>query len=260
MPLVNDYPEGAPCWFELATPNQDGAKRFYSELLGWTIFDAPMGPGEFYTMFKLKDRDVAAAYKIGPQMEGVPPHWAVYFSVASADETAVKVTQSGGSVIKEPFDVMEVGRMAVCKDPGDAVFYLWQSKMHKGVGISNENNTVGWVELATWDTAKARDFYSKVFGWATKNNSNMPTYVEFMTGDEPRGGLLPMDDAWKGIPSHWGIYFVVADIDAFANRAKELGGAVRFGPFDAPGVGRLAAMADAQGVGFSAVQLEKPMA
>jgi predicted enzyme related to lactoylglutathione lyase len=57
------------------------------------------------------------------------------------------------------------------------------------------------------------------------------------------------------MPSTWGIYFVVADCDAVAAKVKELGGKVQFGPFDAPGVGRIAIVTDPQGAGFSVIAL-----
>lgn len=75
MPNVNDHKPGSFCWVELGTSDQQAAKHFYGQLFGWSAVDMPMGPDEFYTMFKLNGRDVAAAYKLRPgqvQMK-VPP-------------------------------------------------------------------------------------------------------------------------------------------------------------------------------------------
>jgi predicted enzyme related to lactoylglutathione lyase len=256
---VDSYPQGAPCWFELATPDQNGAKQFYTGLLGWTVFDAPMGPDEVYSMFKLDGRDVGAAFKLPDALkaQGIPPHWAVYFSVNNVDDSAAKVKELGGTIIQGPFDVMDVGRMVVCKDPGDAVFQLWQGKTHKGTGVYNENNTVGWSELASRDVPRVREFYANLLGWETKGAANMPTYIEFYAGGEPRGGLLPMDEQWQGIPSHWGIYFRVADCDATAEKAKQTGATIMHGPFSIPNVGRMAMMRDPQGAMFSIIQLQR---
>ncbi len=262
MAIMNDYPAGAPCWFELGTTDQSAAKQFYTRLFGWSVFEAPIGPSEFYSMFKKNDRDVGAAYRLAPEMtgQGVPPHWMVYFAAPRTDESAGKVAQLGGTVVKPPFDVMDVGRMAVCKDPGGAMFCLWQSNRHKGAGVYGEENAVCWTELATRDATKAREFYTGLFGWDTKGSANMPTYIEYTVGGQPRGGLLPMGDEWpKEVPSHWGIYFMVADCDGTAAKAKELGATLRHGPFSAPGVGRMAMLADPQGAGFSIIKLDQPM-
>jgi hypothetical protein len=257
MPFVTEHPPGAPCWFELGVTDQAAAKHFYTQLFGWEAVDYPMGPGQFYTMFKLDGHDAGAAYTLPAELaaQGVPPHWRVYFATASADESAAKVAQLGGAVVHAPFDVMGAGRMAICKDPGDAVFTLWEPKAHKGAGVIGQDNAVCWTELATWDTGKARSFYEALCGWSTRGSANMPTYIEFSVAGSPRGGLLPMDEQWKGIPSHWGIYFRVADCDAAVAKAKELGATVRYGPFDAPGVGRMAMLADPQGAGFSVITL-----
>ncbi len=255
MAIVNKFAPGAPCWFELGTTDQEAAKRFYGGLLGWSAQDDPMGPGQFYTMFKLDGHYAGAAYTLEPKMreQGVPAHWMVYFAVKSVDESAAKVSELGGKLEQPPFDVMDAGRMALCQDPGGAPFCLWQGKANPGVGVIRQDNAVCWAELVTRDTAKVRTFYTALFGWETKGSANMPTYIEFSVDGEPSGGLLPMDENWKDIPSHWGIYFHAADCDAAVEKAKQLGATVRFGPFSAPGVGRLASLADPQGAGFSLI-------
>ena len=65
MPVITSFPEGTFCWIELATTDQTAAKNFYSSLFGWTPNDFPMGPGDFYTIFKLDGRDAAAGCTAG---------------------------------------------------------------------------------------------------------------------------------------------------------------------------------------------------
>ena len=62
--------------------------------------------------------------------------WNTYVWVDSADETAGKVRDAGGTVLSEPFDVMDAGRMAVFADPEGAVFCAWEPKNHRGAGWS----------------------------------------------------------------------------------------------------------------------------
>ena len=54
MPAITKHKPGAFCWFELATTSQDGAKKFYEALFGWTAEDSPIGPSEFYTTFSVE--------------------------------------------------------------------------------------------------------------------------------------------------------------------------------------------------------------
>src|SRR5271157_1055422 len=115
MAHIDHHPVGSFCWIELATTDQNAAKSFYSSLFGWDPQDSPMGPDEFYTMFKLEGRDAAAGYTLRPDQraQGVPPHWMPYVAVANADQAVNKVKQLDGTVLAPAFDVMDFGRMAV---------------------------------------------------------------------------------------------------------------------------------------------------
>src|SRR5690606_5400494 len=83
----------------------------------------------------------------------------------SADETARKVTQAGGKVLQEPFDIPEAGRMAVLADPEGAVFSVWQAREHRGARIVNEHGSLNFNGLNTRDPDAAKRFYGQVFGW-----------------------------------------------------------------------------------------------
>ena len=58
--------------------------------------------------------------------------WNTYIWVDSADEAASKVGAAGGTVVAEPFDVFDAGRMAVCADPEGAMFSVWEPKAAQG--------------------------------------------------------------------------------------------------------------------------------
>jgi uncharacterized protein len=113
--LVNE--PGALTWNELITTDPSSAK-FYEQVAGMTTSTMDMGQGE-YTLFNVGDQMVGGTTP--PQMEGVPNHWHVYFSVDDADATAAKVTELGGTILVPPFDT-PVGRIAVAQDPQGAVF------------------------------------------------------------------------------------------------------------------------------------------
>ncbi len=254
---------GTFCWIELATSDGEAAKKFYTELFGWSFTDNPMGPGMVYTMLEQEGKQVAALYKMMPDMEamGVPPNWLSYVSVTDADESAAKAKGLGGTLIKEPFDVMTFGRMAVIQDPTGAVFALWQSGTHHGVGLRDVPNSLCWNELATTDTSKAGDFYTGLFGWGKHEQQMGPmTYTSFMNGDCPAGGMYTPPPEMGDVPPHWEAYFAVADVDATANRAAELGAKICAPPMDIPGVGRMSAMMDPQGGAFAIIKLEMPSA
>lgn len=251
-----EHAPGTFCWIELATTDGPGAKKFYSELFGWEGNDSPIGGGMVYTTLRLNGKDVGALYqKGGEEMKNVPTHWASYISVVNADETAAKAKSLGGTVVMEPFDVMEHGRMAVITDPTGAAFCIWQAKQHKGIGVKGETNSLCWNELLTNDTAKATDFYTKLFGWTTKADSGAMPYTEFINGDAHVGGMMQIQPQMGPIPPHWGIYIAVDDCDATAQKAASLRANTYVPPMDIEKVGRFATLADPQGATFSIIKL-----
>jgi predicted enzyme related to lactoylglutathione lyase len=178
----------------------------------------------------------------------------------SADDTAIKAKALGGKLAREPFDVMDVGRMAVIEDPTGAVFAIWESKKHIGAQLVNEHGALTWNELMTTDVDKAGKFYTHLFDWGS-DTADMGgfTYTSFMNGDRPAGGMMQIDPKTMGdVPTHWLVYFAVDDCDAAAEKAKSLGGNVVSPPRDIPEVGRFAVVLDPQGAGFAMIKLQNP--
>ena len=254
MSKIESYAPGSFCWAELATTDAPAAKHFYGEMFGWTAVDIPMPEG-VYTLFQAGGNDAAAVYTARP---GVPVHWGVYFSVASADESAAEIEPCGGKLIAGPFDAHDAGRMAIGQDPQGAMFSLWQAKRHIGATHGGPLDKVVWPELTTTDPAAAAGFYARLFGWRTKPETGVAEapYTEWLNGGASIGGLLPMHgDQWQGVPPHWMIYITVADCTERAARAGQLGGQICVPPTDIPNVGRFAVIADPQGAAFSLIQM-----
>src|SRR6188472_1776364 len=165
MPERDGYIPGVPCWVDTSHPDPAAAAAFYRDLFGWEVEDVmpPESEGA-YLVGRIRGGDVAA---IGPVAEGAPATaaWNTYVWVESADATAEKVRAVGGTVLMEPFDVMDAGRMAVCADPEGAAFCVWQAKQHKGARVVNEHGAVNFNGLNTADADAAKAFYGAVFGW-----------------------------------------------------------------------------------------------
>jgi uncharacterized protein len=255
------YKPGTFCWIELGTSNNEAAKSFYTQLFDWDYVDNPMGPEGVYTILKLDGKDVGGLYQLMPDMvaQGVPPHWLSYVSVTSADETAAKATELGATLLKEPFDVFTIGRMAVIQDPAGAVFALWQAGTQQGAGIYNVPGSFCWNELATNDTAKAGDFYANLLGWEREvGNFGPMEYTMFKNGDRSAGGMFKIMPEMGPVPPHWLVYFAVDDCDAKVQKATELGANVLMPPDNIPEIGRFAVLLDPQGAAFAIIKLENP--
>jgi predicted enzyme related to lactoylglutathione lyase len=257
MTVVETYAPGKFCWVDLGTTDAPAAKRFYTGLFGWTAEDRPTGGDMTYTMFALGGKSVAALYQQDAQQQamGIPPNWLSYISVESADAAAERTKGLGGTVLMEPFDVLDVGRMAMIQDPTGAVVALWEPRRHIGAELIEEPNTLAWNELATTDTARAGTFYAGLLGWASERQQyGAIDYTIFKLGEQMSGGMMAIAPDWGPVPPHWLVYFAVEDCDAAADRAEELGGAVHMPPTDIPRVGRFAMFRDPQGAVFAVIK------
>lgn len=247
---------GTFSWAELSTTDQREGVAFYRSLLGWDSNEQPMGPGESYTIFRLGGRDVAAAYTMRPdeRAEGVPPHWNLYVTVTSVDQSATMAAQLGGTIVAPPFDVMDVGRMAVVQDPTGATFCLWQAKTHIGARALKEPGALCWSELTTRDPQAAETFYTRLFGWTAHRGaaSGGPEYTEFHNQGDWGVGMMAMPPEMPPfVPSFWMPYFQVTELDERLTKATSLGAAVKVGIMTVPKTGRLAILEDPQGAAFA---------
>jgi predicted enzyme related to lactoylglutathione lyase len=260
MPECTAHDPGTFCWTDLMTTDPEAAKKFYGGLFGWTMKDDPMPQGGAYTMLSVGDKRVGglSAQSTEMQKQGIPPVWNSYIAVESADDAVANAKELGGNIVMPAFDVMEVGRMAVIVDTTGAVFSVWQAKAHHGASLKGEPGSLCWNELSTPDIDKASAFYGGLFNWTANTKSEPMPYTEWhRAGQEhPVGGAMKMEgEMWKGILPHWMVYFSVADADASANKAKELGGTICVPPTDIPRVGRFSVIEDPQGASFSIIVL-----
>jgi predicted enzyme related to lactoylglutathione lyase len=120
---------GTPIWNELVTPDVERATQFYGDVLGMGVEKMEM-PDGVYTGLTVDGRMIGGAME--PQMEGMPPHWNVYFNVASVDDSVAKAEGFGAQVMAPAFDVNGVGRMAFLADPQGGMFALMQSASDGG--------------------------------------------------------------------------------------------------------------------------------
>ena len=241
------YPPGTFSWVDLQTTDQDAAKSFYSDLLGWEYEEVPIGDGATYSMAKLQGRSVAAIG--GVQGDDMPPHWNCYVTVESADASADRARELGATLIAPPFDVFDAGRMAAFSDPQGAVLSVWEPKENIGAGLVNAPGALSWNDLITPDVEASASFYRALFGWQIEPTPGADGQYWTITNDgRQNGGLLPMIPG--GHPA-WNLYFVVDDVDAAIALTDERGGGTVMGPMDLPGDSRFVILRDPQNAVFS---------
>jgi len=255
MPTRTDpWPTGTPCWVDLAVPDLAAAKEFYGAVLGWSFFDS----GAEFGHYQICQVDGRAAAAIGPlRDENQPPAWTVYVASDNADGTTKLITENGGTVLAEPFDIPGNGRMCIAQDPGGAVFGVWQAAGQHGVEVYVEPGSLIWTDVRVPDPDAGRAFYASVFGYRYEPIEGAPSdyttiHFDAARDGEPVGGIGGMADAPEGTPAHWLAYFLVPDADTAVASARAAGGTILAEPFDTP-YGRMAGITDPHGAVFFVV-------
>ena len=235
-------------WHEQVSPDPKQAQDFYTQLFGWDT--EVFKPGEVdYTMISSGGQTHGG---FGKAKEGAPPtHWLSHVRVENVDATIEKAKNAGGKLAAGPFEMGEVGRMAILADPQGAYISAYQPLSE----ASGPEGVFVWDELGTTDADDAQRFYEEVFGWTTSDmGPDYGGYRIFNRGETGIAGLMTLPDAT--VPPHWQPYVAVEDADATTAKAKELGGAVLAEPMDVRDIGRIAVLRDPPGATFGIIKPE----
>ncbi len=118
---------GSFVWTEIASNDADKCKAFYSSIFGWKFKESNAAqPGMEYIEFSTdgSENPVGGMYQIDPAWFGgnpPPPHFMTYVAVDNVDENAKLATELGATIIREPMDIPNVGRMCIIQDPTGAM-------------------------------------------------------------------------------------------------------------------------------------------
>ena len=109
-----------------------------------------------------------------------------------------------------------------------------------------------WNELVAKDVEASKAFYKQVIGWDYEvmpmPNGGSYSMAKVPGAEMPSGGMFQMPDEWGEMAPHWVAYICVESVDDAVAKAEAAGGKVLEKPFDVPGVGRIAVLADTDGV------------
>jgi len=233
-------------WFEHVSADAAKARAFYEGLFGWKIQSMPMGE-QSYDMLMNGTDGIGGLRTAEP---GVPSHWVSYLSVPDVDASFAAATAAGAKALLAPTDFGPVGRGAAIADPTGAAISLWKGT--EGDRPDPEQPVAGdwcWNELWTPDAKTALAFYEKIFGYTHDAMDMGPqgSYYMLKSPDgKMRGGLMQSPDPQT--PPQWCPYVLVADVDASAAKAQQLGArAICVPPTDIPNIGRFAVLLDPVG-------------
>src|SRR5947209_8174598 len=135
-------PTGDFIWYELMTPDPEGAKVFYDAVVGWNIEAQPSGEMD-YRMIGRGDGGMAGGVmRITDEMasHGARPIWLGYLNVDDVEASVASIERAGGKALMAAFDIPDIGRIAMVADPQGAPFYIM--KPIPRAGRENEKSDV----------------------------------------------------------------------------------------------------------------------
>ena len=258
-------PVGDFIWYELMTPDADGATRFYGAVVGWTIEkdSEPNASGLDYRHIMRSDGGANGGVLNLTQAMcdgGAHPCWLGYIHVADVDAAISAITAKGGKLYMPATDI-DVGRIATVADPQGAAFYIMTPKappgmegMRSDVFAMETPQHVRWNELSTTDADGAIAFYTGQFGWEQEGEmdmGDMGAYRFIQNNGVGIGAIMPK---MPEMPvTAWTHYIGVDDIDRAAAAVTQQGGTVTFGPMEIPGGEFALNGMDPQGAAFGLV-------
>ena len=108
-------------WNELMSHDAEKAKKFYADTIGWT-FDAMPMPDGTYWIAKMGDKPIGGIFPMkDPALANMPEQWMAYIAVDDIDARLKKAKTAGAQIMREPFEVPNVGRIAILREPGGAM-------------------------------------------------------------------------------------------------------------------------------------------
>lgn len=253
---------GGWIWYELMTPDPEGAKAFYDGVTGWNI-RATHGDDKDYGFIVNADGGMTGGVlHLSDDMraDGGRPCWIGYIGVDDVDALLPPLRAAGGKVLMAARDIEMAGRIAMVADPNGAPFYVMTPKPPPGT--SGESTAFSptllgrcaWNELMGEDQQAALDFYTGLFGWSLPEPMDMGGMgsYQFVAHDDVTMGAI-MRKPEQVPASAWTHYFRVADIGAAKAAAEQAGATILVGPMEVPGGDWIIQGTDPQGVFFALV-------
>ncbi len=256
VPANAEHHVGKVIWADLATPDLDGAKRFYSGLFGWTFRDLHFRKTD-YSVALLDGRPVGGlVHRPPPPGEQRRPAWLPFIAVRDVDAAQRTALEHGAKVVFEPRTYAQRGRQAVLADPEGAVFaVLASSSGDPGDFLAAPGEWI-WSALLTADPDKDAAFYQAVFGYDVFDapSDDGLEHVVLSTDDYARASVNALPSHSSRRHPHWLNFVRVTDAVDMAAKVAALGGRVLVEPHVDRHGGKVAIVADPTGAPFGLLE------
>ena len=245
------------------TTDADGAKAFYDAVVGWNIESRSNFPNGYRMVGRSDGKSAGGVLPLTDEMRqhGARPTWLGYLHVDDVDASVASIEQAGGKTFMAPFDIPNVGRVAMVADPQGAPFYIMkpippanEPNAKSDVFSADQPQHVRWNELSTHRSRRGHRLLRRPvrLGPGGRHGYGRDGQVSLHPArrhDHRRGHA----QAAPTVRLLWTYYIGVDDIDRAAEAIKAGSGQILNGPMEIPG-GEFALNAiDPQGAPFGLV-------
>jgi len=247
LALTDEPLLGKFVWHDLITDDVASSRRFYGGLLGWEFEQTTHPQGGDYTLILADGHYLGGIIFLADPDGSDYSRWLPYLSVADVD-AAVRATQSaGGAALVGPLDLGNIGRAAAVSDPQGAVLGLLRSRAgDPDDSLAPASGRVVWNELLAADDLAAAGFYAALAGLEVSTTPRQGgQYTTLRAQGRERAGIMLRPD--ERVKPLWLTHFAVANVEAAAARAAELGGKVLLAPSPQLRNNQLAVVTDPSG-------------
>jgi predicted enzyme related to lactoylglutathione lyase len=262
-------PAGSFVWYELITPDPDGAAAFYGSVVGWKISgdsDPIAGGVDYRHILRSDGGSGGGVLRLTDEMKqgGARPCWLGYLSVPDVDAEVSSIAVDGGRLLAPAFD-LPVGRIAMVADPGGVPIYVMKPipptndpDASSDVYDRDTVQRVSWNELYTPDLDAAKTFYSKHFHFEFNDSMPMGDMGDYCFIDHGGQTIGAMMRKPPHVPAPgWNFYIRVPNIERAKAAVEAGGGKVTNGPMQVPGGEWVLNGIDPQGAPFALVAAGK---
>ncbi len=254
--------QGSFIWYELMTPDPEGAKAFYDSVIGWSMTTGHGGDTDYGFITAPDGAMVGGLLRLTKDMtdHGARPCWLGYIGVDSVDASIKAIEAAGGKVLMPARDVEMAGRIAMVADCCGAPLYVMTPTPPPGGGTSTafsaapNHGHCGWNELMAGNADNAVAFYTGQFGWTLPEAMDMGEIgkYQFIAHDGVTVGAIMQVMPQMPTPM-WNHYFWIPSVEAAKSAIEAGGGQVINGPMQVPGDDWVLQGLDPQGAMFSLV-------
>jgi predicted enzyme related to lactoylglutathione lyase len=257
LPPLTTVPEsprlpGKFVWGDLVTDDVQAARKFYSQLLGWTFQDI----GD-YTICANDGRPLCGMFqRARPAGSNAKPRWFGYISVANVGRAQKAAVSGGGKVLAAPMKMPNRGEQAVFADAEGAVFGVVKSSAGDPEDFLADPGDWIWIQLLSRDANKAAQFYRSVGGYEIVENTltNSSSDYVLVSGGYARATVRTIRGGKDQVQPTWLPFVRVKSINESVAKTKELGGKVLVEPKSELFNGKVAVVEDPTGAAIGLLE------